>query len=113
MGFTSCTSVLKTATVETIDTSITSFSSADLEVSTKKITYFYKPTKAETREGSGNAISSAVAEALKANGNADVLVAPQYVIKKRKGKVKEVTVSGYPAFYKNFRTVECPKPCHK
>lgn len=104
MGITSCSSIRKTATVEEINTEVTAVTYADLEISPKKISFFYKPSKAERRAGADNAINCAVAEALKANGNADVLVAPQYTIKKRKGDVKEVTVTGYPAYYESFRT---------
>lgn len=104
MGLTSCSSLHKTATVEDINTEISATSYADLVVSPNKISFTYKPTASERRGGEKNAIRCAVAEALKANGNADVLVAPQYIIKKKKGNVKEVTVTGYPATYKNFRS---------
>lgn len=107
----SCTSLHKTATTETVATEIISFNEADLEVSPKKISFFYKPSRAERRGGEKNAIRCAVSEALKANGNADVLVAPQYVIKKKRGNVKEITVTGYPATYKNFRPAA--KTCKK
>lgn len=109
MGASSCSSIHKTATTESINTEVIAFSEADLEVSPKKISFFYKPSSAEKRGGEKNAIKCAVAEALKANGNADVLVAPQYVIKKKRGKVKEVTVTGYPATYKNFHKPSCKK----
>lgn len=109
MMATSCSSIHKTATVENVNTEIISLNTADLEVSNKKVTFFYKPSGAEKRGGNKNVIECAVAEALKANGNADVMVAPQYIIKKRKGKVKEVTVTGYPAHYTNFHKAECKK----
>ena len=49
-------------------------------------------------------------EALKANGGGDVLIETQEAIVKRSGlflrKIKSVTVTGYPATYKNFRNVD-------
>lgn len=104
-----CSSIHKTATELAVSTEIVSYNEADLEVSPNKVTYFYKPSKSEKRGGNKNAISCAVAEALKANGNADVMVAPQYIVKKKRGKVKEVTVTGYPATYKNFHKPACKK----
>lgn len=80
---------------------------ADLDVSPKKITYVYFPTKAVQKTVYKNVISTAVREALKANGNADVLVSPEYQVKYEglsKRKVSMVEVSGYPANYVNFRT---------
>ena len=44
------------------------------------------------------------------NGNADVLVESQQEIYVRQGllgkKIKSVTVTGYPATYKNFKSVD-------
>lgn len=105
LGITSCSSIHKTVSVEEISTEVAAYTSADLDISPNRITYTYRPTKAERRGGNKNAIECAVAEALKANGNADVLVAPQYEIKKRRGNVKQVTVTGYPATYSNFRVM--------
>lgn len=109
LGITSCSSIHKTAAVEEISTGVAAYSTADLNISPNKISYTYRPTKAERRGGNKNAIECAVAEALKANGNADVLVAPQYEIKKRRGNVKQVTVTGFPATYSNFRVVSGKK----
>lgn len=100
MGMVSCTTVTKTATTVGVDTSIASYNLADLEVSSKKISFTYTPTSAELK--GSNLKKCAVHEALKANGNADVLVAPEYVVKNN----RTVTVTGYPATYKNFRAVK-------
>ena len=48
---------------------------ADLEVSPKKILFFYIPSQTVINAGEKNVVDSAVREALLANGNADVLVA--------------------------------------
>ena len=45
--------------------------------------------------------------ALEANGGGDVLVELQTTVKKKGRKnVSEVTVSGYPASYRNFRSAD-------
>ena len=80
---------------------------ADLVVSPNKITYTYRPTDDVNRGGEANVINTAVRKALEANGRGDVLVEMQYTLKKSgKKNVKEVTVSGYPATYKNFRNAD-------
>lgn len=102
----SCSTIRKSS-VSTMDvaTSLTSSSAADLQVSQQKITYTYIPTKQDKKTGLRNVLNNAVTDALKANGNADVMVGMNYdVVMKRKGKVKKVTITGYPAKYANFRT---------
>lgn len=103
----SCGSVRHTSTTVPVDTEIASVSKADLKVSQQKISYTFKPSKAVRRCGEKNVIRTAVAEALKANGNADVMVAFQYEIKKTRNlfgrsKIKYVIVEGYPATYVNI-----------
>lgn len=50
--------------------------------------------------------SNAIADALK-DSKADVLVEARFTKERKKnGKIKSVSVSGYPAFYKNFRKAE-------
>ncbi len=110
VGLASCSSIRHTSTVVDINTPVASFNQAKLNVSPTKIEYKYIPTSAVKRCGEKNVISTAVAEALKANGNADVLVSFQYEMKKKKnlfGKtsIKYVTVKGYPATYSDFETV--------
>ncbi len=107
----SCSSIHKTADTLDIPTSIVSKNVADLKVNDGRITYTYKPSRQVRRGGVKNVLNAAVAEALKANGNADVLVAMQYEMKISTGffgqkTVKYVTVSGHPAFYTNVRPAE-------
>jgi len=111
LGLASCSSVRHTSTTVAVDTSVSSANTADLIVSPTKISYTVKPTKAMRRCGEKAVIQTAVAEALKANGNADVLIGFQYEIKKTKnffGKtsIKYVTVEGYPATYTNIRAAK-------
>lgn len=107
-ALTSCTSVQKTATAVDVANALNSYNEVDLDVQGSRITYTFRTTKVERRGGRANCVNTAVREALKANGNADVLVAPEYDLRFRKGlfsgkKLQEVTVYGYPAKYKNFR----------
>ena len=80
---------------------------ADLEVSSTKINFVYVPSKSVNRVGLNNVISTAVREALLSNGNADVLVGLETQTKfNHKGKVESIAISGYPAKYVNFRSVD-------
>lgn len=113
VGMSSCSSIRHTSTTVPVETSVTSASSADLIVSEKKISYTFRPSAAYRRTGEKAVIKTAVAEALKANGEADVLVGFQYEIKKKtnlfgRTKIKYVTVEGYPASYKNITPMALP-----
>lgn len=103
----SCSTITHTATTETVSTELYNRSSADLTVSPNKISYTFTPNDTYRRAGVGGVKKAAIAKALEANGNADVLVAPEFEIKKTRGlfttKVKYVTVKGYPAKYTNVR----------
>lgn len=105
----SCTTSYKTATTNPISSQVISVAAADLQVSTKKITYTYYTTAAVRRGGLANVKATAISEALKANGGGDVLLESQEAIIKKKGlfgsKIKSITVTGYPAVYTNFRNV--------
>lgn len=108
LSTTSCSTISRTASAIPVETEVRSKSNADLMVSQKKISFTYKPTKAVRRGGDKNVIRTAVAEALKANGNADVIVGMQYEMKKTRNffghsSVKYVTVEGYPASYVNIK----------
>ncbi|MBO4611710.1 MAG: hypothetical protein J5671_00900 [Bacteroidaceae bacterium] len=106
VAFASCTSITKTARTESIPYSMYNATAADLEVG-ERITYTVKPSKAIRKGGVPNVKKSAIHEALLQNGNADLLVEPQFVLSKRTGlfgsKIKSITVTGRPAKYKNFR----------
>lgn len=113
LGLASCSSVRHTATTVAVETDIVSANVADLSVAPDKISYTLYPTGAMKRCGEKAVIKTAVAEALKANGNADVLVGFQYEIKKTcnifgKTSIKYVTVEGYPGTYTSVRPVVNP-----
>ena len=109
---TSC-SILRKSTASTIDvnSSISSKNKADLVVSSNKISYTYTPNKQDRKAGMRHVIDNAVAAALKANGNADVLVQKQHEVVYKvylfgRKKIRTVTVTGYPATFSNFQSVE-------
>lgn len=110
LSLASCSSIRHTASTVDVNTEIVSHSKADLNVSPNKITYTLRPSKAVRRCGEKAVIKTTVAEALKANGNADVLVGMQYEIKKTRNffgrnNIKYVTVTGYPATYVNVTPI--------
>ncbi|MBQ7689791.1 MAG: hypothetical protein IJT30_01160 [Muribaculaceae bacterium] len=110
LGMSSCTTTKNTATTQDFSSATISATLADLEVSPRKITYVYHPTSDVRRGGEDNVINTAIREALKQNGGGDILVELQTTVKKYRGlfttKISEVTVSGYPATYTNFRPVD-------
>ena len=105
----SCSTVVKTASTAETTSSIENATVADLDVAPERITYTVAPSKAIQRGGMDNVKRAVESEALTANGNADVLVEPQYIIEKKKSlfgsKVTSVTVTGRPAKYRNFRSL--------
>lgn len=110
LALTSCSVVNKTASQGNVDAVAASAVISDLDVSDQKITYTLVPSKKVRRGGLGNCINTAISEALEKNGGGDVLLETQKAIIKRQGilglKIKSVTVTGYPATYKNFRPVD-------
>lgn len=94
-----------------VNSSISSKNKADLVVSSNKISYTYTPNKQDRKAGMRHVIDNAVAAALKANGNADVLVQKQHEVVYKvymfgRKKIRTVTVTGYPATFSNFQSVE-------
>ena len=110
----SCSMTYKTATTRSVNAPIVAASVADLTITGDKITYTYTPPKGVWVAGVGNCINAAVSEALQNAGQgADVLAEMQYTLVMKRGmmgaksgKVKSVTVTGYPARYKNFRPAD-------
>lgn len=107
-AMTSCSTVYKTATTRNVEPTIAAVVLSDLDVSNKKITYTLTPTNKVRRGGLKNCINTAISEALALNGG-DVLIETQQAIITRGAyvrKIKSVTVTGYPAKYKNFRPAD-------
>lgn len=89
-----------TATKVPVEVTLTSKNLVDLEVSPVKVSNMFVTTKFIRDGGLENCKNAAVQDLLKKNGNADVLVAPEYNYDQ---DLNTITVSGYPAKYKNFR----------
>ena len=107
--FSSCSTLKNSATYSKTSINPVTAVMADVEVSPKKITHTYIPSKNVLKGGLKNVISSAVKEALEVHGSGDVLVALETQIKyKSLNKIESVTVSGYPAKYTNFKNVNDP-----
>ena len=100
----SVTKITSTHTDVGVYTPVTAPVIADLDVSAKKIKYEYEPGSAIRRGGSDNVINAAVSKALLQNGNADVLVGLEtHTEYSSTGAIDRIIVTGYPAYYKNFR----------
>jgi len=101
----SCTTVKQTATTAAVETSIHQYPTvADLDIKNKveaRTTWGFRPfhigePKLEVAKG------NLIAETLKAN-NADVLLEPQVIFTRTSYGERVLTISGYPAAFKNFR----------
>lgn len=105
LGMSSCTSITDTAYTQTVDSSITNRSYANLEVSPNIITYKFDCTGAYSRAGEKSCKMAAVQKALQANGGGDLIVNPQFEVKKSRHlfgtDIYYVIVTGHPATYKN------------
>ncbi|MDE6513484.1 MAG: hypothetical protein K2L05_04805 [Muribaculaceae bacterium] len=112
MFATSCSSIHFTANTEPVDSKIVSVMSAQMNVASRT-SYTLYPTAAQRKAGEKSVKAAAVAALLEKNGNADVLVAPEFEIKRSCGKVKYVKVSGRPATYTNFNPESLQCKGHK
>ena len=110
MLMSSCVTTTKTARTAETSTSIKNATVADLKVADQRITYTMTPSKEIQRAGLSNVKQAAIQEALTKNGNADVMVEPEFVISMKNNfifgkEVTSITVTGRPAYYTNFRTL--------
>lgn len=95
--------VTQTATTTTVYPIIQTSVIADVDIVSTKATYTYTPGLEVILGGKENIQQTAVANLL-AQYNADVLMNPEYRFEySDKRTIKSVTVTGYPAKYKNFR----------
>ena len=105
MALSSCTMTSYTASTERSSSSLLSATIADLEVSDARVSAELIPSKAIQRGGEENVKHAVERKAL--GDKYDVLVDPEYTIE-RKGfgkKIKRITVTGRPAKYKGFRSL--------
>lgn len=105
----SCQTVTNTSRTEMIQSSARSATVADLDVYPDRVTATLQVGKSLMRGGEANVKHAAEAEALAKYGKGDLLLEPQYVVKKKRGllrtRIVEISVSGRPASYKNFRSL--------
>lgn len=95
----SCSTLTRTSTTYDVNDRFYSANEAELTVSTKKaVLTDWKAPKKVRKGGMKNMKSAAVAELLQQNGDADVLIAPQFETYKNR-----ITVKGYPAKYTKFQ----------
>jgi hypothetical protein len=80
----SCVTTTKTARTAATSSSIKNATVADLRVADHRISYTMSPSKAIQRAGLSNVKQAVIQEALTSNGNADVMVEPEFVIEKEK-----------------------------
>ena len=79
----------------------------DLKVSPTKVSYFMPVSETVRQGGYDNVVSTAVREALAANGDADVMVGLQSQIKYNdSGEIESIEITGFPAKYVNWRNRE-------
>lgn len=111
----SCETLTKTASTADVSSSLQSTTVADLKVE-DRISYTMSPSKDIRRGGMKNVKRAAESEALEAyarKNNAklpDLLVEPEYVVEQVSyglfgKKVSSITVTGRPAYYTNFRSL--------
>lgn len=99
----SCSSVRHTAETAAVNNTVTTFTVADMDVSTTKVSkttsWPYNPFK----RVSIDEVKENTEAALINENKADVLIEPQYIVERR-GFLRggSVTVIGFPAKYKNF-----------
>lgn len=101
----SCTTVYKTAGTTDVKNYVNTYPEvADLDVQakvTKTMTWIFRPFNLGEPKKS-TAKGNLIADVLKEN-NADLLLDPQFHFEKTQYGQRSLTVSGYPATYKNFR----------
>lgn len=111
MALASCTTIKQTATTANVPSQLLTATVADLEVSPQRVSTEYFSTAEVRRGGVSNVLHAAEQKLLaeKAPGY-DLLVEPEYTTERVNyfifgSKVTKVKVSGRPAKYKNFHSL--------
>ncbi len=114
LAATSCKITDASATYQHPSTYINTATVADLDVSNERILFTFAPSIQVRRGGDQNFIKAAIREALRRNGGGDVLIDLEYITVSQApllsymfglSPIREVTISGYPATYKNFHNL--------
>ncbi len=111
MLFASCAVNRAGVQTTTVQPEIEAKTKATLVVSPKRVSYTYVPTKTNAKTLTiDQLVQNATYMALQANGNADVMVKVNYNVVMKWSffgkRVKSISISGYPAHYRDFREVE-------
>lgn len=106
----SCVTTTKTAKTADIEATTYNATVADLDVAEQRVSVTLNPVPDDVRRGGMSNIKKTVeAMALEQSGNADLLVNPEFTYTVERGflssKVTSMTVTGRPARYKNFRSL--------
>lgn len=113
IGMNSCSSISNSAYTQVVDSNISNRSYADLQVAPNVITYKYVVDWAHSRAGEKSCKAAAVSAALQANGGGDLIVNPQFEVKKHRKffgkKIEYVVVTGHVATYKNVHPMTQPE----
>lgn len=111
LSMVSCTTIKKTATTANVPSQLMTSTVADLEVSPERVSTEYITTAEVRRGGTSNVLHAAEQKLLaeKAPGY-DLIVEPEYTTEKVSylifgSKITKVKVSGRPARYKNFHSL--------
>lgn len=106
LALSSCSTITHTSQTAAVDTQIYNLTVADMKVAAKKdsVTVDWKWNPLSTV--SLKAQKESATHSLLSKSEADVLVEPEYIVKRR-GIFRggSVTVTGYPATYSNFRAM--------
>ena len=112
---TSCKIIHSTAEYKDPTTFLRNATVADLDVADTRISFTFVPNRQVRRGGDYNVIKAAIRAALRLNGGGDVLVDLEYITLYKApfwsrlvwlSPIREVTVSGYPAKYVNFHSLD-------
>lgn len=110
LALSSCSTISHTSYTGTVNTEMYNRTSADLEVSDKVVSTTYVCDDDHNRAGLKSCQAAAIQKALEENGGGDLIVNPQFEVKKTRGvfftKIKYVKVTGHVARYKNFHPLK-------
>ncbi len=114
----SCTTVNYTASNAEMPAQLLSSTVADLEVANHRVSYTYDVPAEIRRGGLSNIKQAAMQAALgQAGADYDLLLEPQYQVSKTKyifrSKVTKMTVTGRPAKYKGFHSLNDSVWCNR
>lgn len=102
----SCSTIRHTSHTAPVNSTVTTFTVADLDVAPQKVTKTYSWSYNPFKPVSIETVKTNTTAALLNETGTDILVEPEYIVEKR-GFLRggSVTVIGFPAKFKNFHTM--------